>query len=355
MVGGGEHSFLELSTGLRSRWEVICFVPQDGELASRLRSRGIVTEVVPMPPIRPWFAFRVISSLIEHFQWIQKHKPVLIYANGSRAALYAGIAGKFAGLPVLWHCRIVDPDPYLDPLLCRLARRIIANSEATAGRFTPAFRNKITVLYNAVDLRWLSDNSVKKPGVIGSDWKILLVVSHVSRVKRHDIILSAFERVARIQHHLHLVCVGPVDRSNPQWWSYLQERSRQSEFAERIHWIGEADDPRGWYRSASALVLASEKESFGRVLVEAMACGVPVIATNVGGIPEVLRGGQDGLLVPPGNPQYLADAISRLFEDTSLRLSLSKASLERASAFDLPRLVDGMSHLFQEVITNEKS
>lgn len=353
MVGGGEHSFLELSADLRSRWEVICFVPEHGELASRLRSRDIATDIVPMPPIRPWFAFRIISSLIELLQRIRKYKPALIYANGSRAALYGGIAGKFTRLPVLWHCRIVDPDPHLDPLLCRLSRRIIANSESTARRFSPAFRHKTKVLYNAVDLQWLRDDSVKKPEQIESDWEILLVVSHVSRVKRHDIILSAFERVAGIQPRLHLVCVGPVDRSNPQWWSYLQERTRQSEFSERIHWIGEADDPRRWYRSASALVLASEKESFGRVLVEAMACGVPVIATNVGGIPEVLRGGQDGLLVPPGNPHALADAISRLLDDTSLRLSLSKASLARAGAFDLPRLVNGMSQLFEEVITDK--
>jgi glycosyltransferase involved in cell wall biosynthesis len=241
----------------------------------------------------------------------------------------------------------------LDPLLVRLAHRIVANSEATARRFAPAFRNKTTVLYNAVDLRWLSDESVKKPEQIDDRWKIILVVSHVSRVKRHDVILSAFELVAKTQPHLHLVCLGPVDHTDPGWWKYLNERTSRSEFAGRIHWIGEVLDPRGWYRSAFALVLASEKESFGRVLVEAMACGVPVIATNVGGIPEVLRGGQDGLLVPPGNPQDLADAISRLLDDTSLRLSLSTASRARAGAFDLPRLVNGMSQLFEEVITDK--
>lgn len=354
MVGGGEYSFLELTSNLQGKWNVICFVPQEADLASRLRSRGLTTEIVPMPPIRPWFVLRIIASLMEHHLTIRKYKPVLLYANGSRAALYAGIAGRIAGLPVLWHCRIVDPDPYLDPILCRLAHRIIANSEATAHRFAPAFQRKTAVIYNAVDLRWLKDESVKKPGQLENNWKIILVVSQISRMKRHDVILSAFDRVAKIRPDLHLVCVGPVDHSNPRWWSYLQDRTTQSEFTRRIHWIGEVDDPRGWYRSASVLVLASEKESFGRVLVEAMACGVPVIATETGGIPEVLRGGQDGLLVPPGNEQDLADSIARLLDDRSLRERLSKVSLERAKAFNLPALVNRISQIIEDSIAHER-
>jgi glycosyltransferase involved in cell wall biosynthesis len=195
---------------------------------------------------------------------------------------------------------------------------------------------------------------VKKPEQIEDHWKIVLVVAQVAKFKRHDLVLSAFERVASIHRDVHLVCVGPVDPSNPSWWSYLQERTMQSQFVNRIHWIGEVDDPRGWYRNAFALVLASEKEAFGRVLVEAMACGVPVIATNAGGMPEVLREGRDGILVPPGSAQGLADAITQLLDNPFLRTRLTKASLERASAFDLPRLVKRMSQLFEDSISQKR-
>jgi glycosyltransferase involved in cell wall biosynthesis len=347
MAGGGEYSFLELSYNLQYLWDIICFVPSDGELASRLRSRGLNTLIVPIPPIRPWFIVQIISTLKAYLSFFRKYQPSLLYANGSRAAFYAGIVGRLLRLPVLWHCRIIDPDPYLDPILCRLCHQIIANSEATAHRFKHVFRSKTTILYNGVDLEWLSDRSSEQPEQIKKDWKVILVVSQVSRNKRHDLIISSFERIAALQQDAHLVCVGPMDSSDHQWWSYIQNRTRESEFTDRIHWIGEVSDPRAWYRSAYMLVLASEKESFGRVLVEAMACGVPVIATETGGIPEIIRNGQDGILVPPGRDQEIADAMLRLLKDDLLRRRLSESSSERAKSFSLPRLIEGMNRVFE--------
>ena len=111
---------------------------------------------------------------------------------------------------------------------------------------------------------------------------------------------------------------------------------------DRIHWLGAVDDPRPWYRAAWVLVLASESESFGRVLVEAMGSGTPVIATTVGGIPEIVRDGQEGLLFSPGSSEQLANAIKKLLKEESLRMRLAQAAFRRADSFGLDLHIQNM-------------
>ena len=97
------------------------------------------------------------------------------------------------------------------------------------------------------------------------------------------------------------------------------------------------------------LLLASENESFGRVLVEAMGSGTPVIATAVGGIPEIVRDGQEGLLIPPGSPEQLANAIKQLLKEEDLRMRLAQAALRRADSFGLDLHIQNMLSIFNEV------
>jgi glycosyltransferase involved in cell wall biosynthesis len=255
-------------------------------------------------------------------------------------------------VPVLWHCRIAQSDPYLDPLLARLSTRIATNSQATADRFSPRFQAKTSVVYNGVDIEWLQHRRVLKPSLIQDEWKIILTVARVSKWKRHDLVLSAFEQVAKSDPMLHLVCLGSTDELEPDWWAYLQERTRLSPFSERVHWIGHVDDVRPWYRAAYTLVLASEREPFGRVIVEAMACGVPVIATRAGGVPEIIRHQQDGLLVAPDSVEELIEAIKKILQDKFLRERLFKSAQLRAESFSLERHMMNMIQVFEKTITN---
>ena len=176
-------------------------------------------------------------------------------------------------------------------------------------------------------------------------------MARVSRWKRHDLTLSAFEHVAKSHSKVHLVCIGAKDSSEPDWWDYLQKRTRQSPFSRQIHWLGQVDDVRPWYQSAYMLVLPSENEPFGRVLVEAMACGVPVIANRSGGVPEIVRHGQDGLLVAPGKENEMAEAMAKILQNESFRKYASQLAWERARLFSLDRHVDRMIQVFEETIS----
>jgi len=324
-------------------------VPEEGELSEKLKAKGVETRVITLPPIRPWSIIDMVTSIRGFLNVIRNRRISLIYCNGSRAAFYGGMAGLISKVPVIWHCRIADPDPCLDFLLASLSTRIVVNSKATSQRFPQRFRPRITMVYNGVDISWLQDERVKKPRMIQDGWKVILVVARASRWKRHDFVLSAFEQVAESEPDAHLVCVGAEDVFEPEWWAYLQERTCSSEFSNRIHWIGKVDDVRPWYQAASVLVLASENEPFGRVLVEAMASDVSVVATRSGGIPEIVRHNQDGILVTPGNVEDLTEAIRKVLEDNRMRTRLAISGRKRSKAFSLDTHVERMVQIFDEI------
>ncbi|MBW2064682.1 MAG: glycosyltransferase family 4 protein [Deltaproteobacteria bacterium] len=349
MLGGGEHSFLDLLTHLPRPWKAHAVVPEDGELKRGLAARGIDSVVIPLHPIRPWNAFQILASLMTFLRTCRKLNPDLLYCNGSRAAFYGGITGALLRLPSLWHCRIVEPDPLLDILLVRLSGRIIVNSHATAGRFKPHVIRKVRVVYNGIDLSYFKETSPDLPRPLEEGWKTILIVGRISRRKRHDVALEGFEIIARAESDAHLVCLGAMDEKEPEWWHYLLDKSRSSPFSDRIHWVGQVEDVRPWYRNAHLLILTSENESFGRVLVEAMTCGVPVVATQSGGAPEIIRNCVDGILIRPGRAEELAEAVLVLLRDNGLRNSMVRAAMERARMFSLDNHVKCMVQVFEEV------
>jgi len=354
MLGGGEYSFLDIISNLPDDWKVSAIVPSKGDLAESIRKKNIETKIIPLPPIRPWFVLHMVLSLILFYNTFRKNFPLFIYTNGPRATFYGGIVGKLLGIPVIWHCRIANPDKYLDFFLTRISRIIIVNSIATAKRFKDNVQYKIRLVYNGIDLNWLRKDPERKINFVKGDWKIILMAARVSRWKRHDLALSAFEILAATDPRIHIIFLGGQDLLEPEWWDHLQRKSDNSRFYDRIHWEGYAEDVRPWYKIASVLLLPSENEPFGRVLVEAMACGIPVVAARDGGVPEIVRHEKDGLLVSPGDADEIAVAVHKILSDDNLMRSFSKSARRRADIFDLESLIENIIRVFDETLTDEK-
>jgi glycosyltransferase involved in cell wall biosynthesis len=111
--------------------------------------------------------------------------------------------------------------------------------------------------------------------------------------------------------------------------------------------LGRRDDVSHVLAACDLFVLASKNEGLPIALVEALALGLPVVATAVGGTPEVVTDGLEGLLVPPSNPDQLASAIERLLADPELRARMSAAATERARHFDISRSVAEMESIYR--------
>jgi glycosyltransferase involved in cell wall biosynthesis len=183
------------------------------------------------------------------------------------------------------------------------------------------------------ELYGLSEVHVAEPGVDAADLApgsadggALLCVAAVTRGKGHDVLLGGLATVTDFSWRC--ACVGSVDRA-PAFADHVQRRALAGGLRDRVHFAG----PRtggaldSAYAAADLLVLASHGETYGMVVTEALARGVPVLATDVGGVPEAL--GHGGLLVPPGDPEALGAALRLWLEDGDLRARLRRAARER--------------------------
>jgi glycosyltransferase involved in cell wall biosynthesis len=329
VVGGGEASLLGLAAALdRRHLRVLASVTAEGEVAARLRRLAVPVSVVALPPVRPWTLPAAVVALRRLRALLAGERVALVHAHGSRGALYAGLAARGLGVPLVWHVRVADADPRLDPLLARLASSIVVNSAATAARLrrVPVAADKLTIVPNGVDLVRFAPRPADPAlrTALGLD-PALPVVAYFGRLehgKGVDVLLDAAARVhAKLPAAFVLVGDGPLRAP-------LAARAAAAGLP--VRFVGQRDDVPELLGLCAVVVLPSRQEAFGRVLIEAMAAGVPVVATAVGGIPEVCTDGVTGLLVPPEDPDALAAAIARTLTDqaaTAARVAAAAADV----------------------------
>ncbi len=337
IVGGGEVSLLGLLKGLdRARWHPTVVVPEEGAVAAACRALDLPTRVVPLPTLRrPRPA--ILRSLGALRRLARETGARLLHANGSRAMAYAGLAGRLERRPVIWHLRILEPDPRLDWLLVRLATRVVATSEAVRGRLArwPAAHRQCVVVPNGLDLQAfvpLKDaDAVRESLGLPAGARVIGTVGRLVPFKGHRHLLEAFARLRAREPDVHLVVVG----DGPER-AALERQARELGVAPAVRFTGHREDVPDLLAALDVFVLPSLAEHFGRVLLEAMAMERPVVATAAGGVPEVVEAGVTGLLVPPANAAALADAVLTLLADPAHGRALGRAGRRRVEArFDL--------------------
>nr|NNM90819.1 N-acetyl-alpha-D-glucosaminyl L-malate synthase BshA [Bacilli bacterium] len=181
-----------------------------------------------------------------------------------------------------------------------------------------------------------------------NDEPILLHMSNFRAVKRIPDVISIFRRVRdRVAAKLLLVGEGPeLDKA----WKQVDELDLKRD----VIFLGKRDEVASLLSLADLLLLPSAKESFGLVALEAMACGVPVIGTGIGGIPEVVEHGVSGYLTDLGEVEKMADYAITLLQDRSLWQIFSDQARTRALAFSLPEKVNDYEQLYERLLTVKK-
>lgn len=229
-------------------------------------------------------------------------------------------------------------------LTFRAADRVIGVSSyllKKAECFAPV-KEKSTVIYNGIDLKfWLNTtNRSASPPVIVS-------VGSLVSVKGHDILIDAFKDV---QSHLPgsellLVGSGSMEES-------LRKQVASLDLTGNVTFTGwlERREIRQIHERANVFVLPSRSEGLGIALLEAMAAGLPCVATNVGGIPEVINDSTTGTLVPPNDSEALRDALLEILTDREWASRLAKNARQRSKAFSWERALDRYEEVFQDVL-----
>ena len=171
--------------------------------------------------------------------------------------------------------------------------------------------------------------------------------------KGHDVLLEALAMATDLSWRC--VCVGSLVR-DPVFAGGVRRHALNTGLSDRVCFLGPRTGPEldRAFAAADLLVLASHAETYGMVVTEALARGLPVLATEVGGVSEALGHGDDGtrpgLLVPPGDPATLAEALKRVLEDHALRDRLKARGTERVQAFALARVVPVYESLLESAL-----
>jgi len=350
IVGGGEISLLALLEGLdRSRWAPSLSVPSDGAVAAGCRAMGLPTHVIPLPSLR-WPGPAALRSVRAFRRLVRDTGTDLLHANGSRAMLYAGLAGRLEGRPVIWHIRVGDRDPLLDRVLAALARAIIANSHAVGRRLAAVAPGKVRCIHNGVDLALFSPRdpnpALRRSLDLPENGSVVVSVGRFVPFKGFDHLLEAARIVKQSQPGVHWVLVGDGELR-----ATLQERCRSLGLEPHVHFTGWRHDVPDILALGDLFVLPSLWEHFGRVVIEAMAMAKPVVATDAGGIPEIVRHGETGLLVPPARPQALAESVLALLSAPERAAGMGLAGRRLAETeFSLRRHVQAVEVLYRELL-----
>jgi glycosyltransferase involved in cell wall biosynthesis len=187
--------------------------------------------------------------------------------------------------------------------------------EELAARGVP--RERIEIVHNAIRPDWgvastAEDGTLRTSLGIAPDRSVILIVGRLSREKDHLTLLRAVDRLrSNLNPHLLVVGEGP---ERPR----IEQEIRQRGLAGHVTLTGHQPSVESFYRIANLAVLSSLTEGSPNALLEAMAAGVPVVATNVGGIPEIVTHEESALLVPPGDVDGMAAAVAKLLADASL-------------------------------------
>ena len=230
---------------------------------------------------------------------------------------------------------------------------IVANSQFTAETITRTYPNtasKVRHCYKSVDVaRYKAISETRQVALPDPDQPVVLFVGSNMHRKGVPDLIKAAPAVIKDHPQVKFVIVGN-DKSVDQLKALCSARKVSQNF-EFAGWKSQ-QDLLGYYQQAIVFAMPSLTEALGVTFLEAMAAGVPVIGTNVGGIPEIIQNGSNGLLVPVESPDSLAEAINRLLEDASLRKQLTENALATLDQFDVPGMMECTFRLYREVVEN---
>ena len=335
---GGQRQVWLLACELQRRGIAqVVITGKDSELGRRLGAAGV--------PVRlaRWHAGvdpRVIPVILREI----RHRYALLHAHDSHALTLAGISAAVARTPFIATRRVIFP--IRRNTLWVRAQRVIAISDAVrqaliADGLSP---DRLTVIPSGVDvaeLRASRGPSIRTRFSLPEKGQVAASLGALTPEKDVFTLLEAAALLVRDLPDLHWIVVGEGPLR-----SILLDRIRQLGLTERVHLVGGLTDPHLALTGADVFVLSSQAEGLGSSILAAMALEVPVVATRVGGVPELLESGA-GALVPPGSPAELAGAVRRVLREPEYAAGLRLAARQRLGSFSISAMAEQVVEVYR--------
>ena len=343
--GGTEQHLLQVLPLLQRQLQnkiYIYAVTGRGKLASQFEQQGIKI----ISPKKGCSIFLLIKTL-----W--KIKPNFIHSFLPRAYLTSMLANIFYQKPLVMSRRSLNDyqkkHPFLAKLECFSHHFIsfaLGNSQAVVNQLLEEGipKGKIKLIYNGIDTTAYQ----KKETGNKTEKLTMIIVANLRAYKGHLDLLEALHVISKkLPHEWSLLCVG----RDEGMLNALKEKAALLELDKQIVWLGEREDIADLLIQSDLAIACSHEEGFSNSILEAMAVGLPVIATSVGGNLEAVIDQQTGLIVPKKSPADLAKAILMLASNEVLRQEMGEKGYQRVQeCFNLNECVKQYKNFYEEVI-----
>lgn len=319
-----------------------------GPVGGALRAvRGLATFALETVPA----AWRLRGILAEH-------RPDLVYVcNGFRGNADAIVAARLLGVPCVVHAKGFDKFSWIERWLSRSVAGCVSMTRAIEdhcrrGGMRPGF---FEVIYDGLDL---DDFRARRPAAevreelgIPAGSEVAGVVGNIQEWKGQRVLVEALGLLEKARPRLVVLLVGGVHRSGDEYAREVRALAEARGLAPRVIWTGARDDVPDVMNAMDIIVHTSTRgEPFGRVIIEGMAVGRPVVATRAGGVPEFVQDGVDAVLVEPGDATALAAVLDGLLGNEDERRRLERGARAAAERFALPAHVASMVAVFERAL-----
>jgi glycosyltransferase involved in cell wall biosynthesis len=364
-LGGGEIALLNLIRHLdRNKVRPIVLLGAEGPLAEQLRPL-CDTHVLPLSPhvaeqrkdkigIETLLCLRTVVETLAYVyrlvRFIRAHDIDLIHTNSLKADIIGGIAGRLSSRSVVWHVRDRIEEDYLPRSvvrtfrwLCRVVPNyVIANSTATLRTLHLSPVTYGTAIHSGIETKEnpriasvVHDGTATRlpqaPAGALDVFRIGLI-GRISPWKGQHIFIHAAEKVVRRYPAVKFLIIGSALFGEDQYEREVRRLANQLGIGNVVEFTGFRPDIRQAISELGVVVHASTiGEPFGQVIIEGMAAGKPVVATNGGGVPEIVQDGRTGILVPMGDASAMAEAICRICADPVLAGTMGSRGKQRVA------------------------
>jgi glycosyltransferase involved in cell wall biosynthesis len=382
MLGGGEIALLNLVRHLNPEIvKPIVVLAADGPLIERLGS-DIETHVLPLSArvgkakkdalgVSSLFRGREILDIAAYIwllaRFIRKQQVQFIHTNSLKSDLLGGFAGRLARCSVIWHVRDRIEDDYLPKIVVRLFRflcrvipsYVIANSAATfrtlklgpvaedgPSRAAGERHRRYSVVHDGTYPRPYSNSAED-----GRALSRIGLIGRISPWKGQGVFLEAAARVAKRFPNARFMIIGAALFTEHDYEQEVRRLPAKLGIENLVEFTGFRDDVERMIDELDLVVHASTTgEPFGQVIIEGMAAGKPIVATNGGGVPEIVEDGTTGILVPMGDAPAMAEAICRMLADPAKAREMGRRGRQRVeSHFTLERTARRVEDVYREI------
>lgn len=358
---GAQQSLLTLLTHLDpKRVQPIVLTAGEGPVVEALRVLGFDPVIIPTAGREAGCWARLVSLLQGLgwvYRWLGANPAAGLYVDTWWALLVAGVPAYLRRWPVLWYVRGEKRNVHLNTLGLALATRVITIAEAVGQRaFYPWQRwlwgPKLITLYTGFAL---PPRPAESQSDLRAQWGLPLdamtigLVGALSQRKGHDLLLAALPTILAAHPQAMLVFAGDSPPSEMAYRATLQSQIDRLGLGSRIVWTGFVQDMACLYPALDLVVLPSRSEGLPRVVLEALAAGRPVVATDVGGVREILRQPGLGWMVPKDQVDALAAAVTEALgtPDTPARQDARRHFV--ATHFSIPAFVEGFTQILHQM------